>query len=46
MIFWKERGVWKTHHPLTQYVIDQFGSSIENHLVEIEMKDWKKTTAA
>lgn len=46
MVFWKERGVWKTHHPLTQYVIDQFGNSIENHLTEMEMKGWKKSTAA
>src|SRR5574337_752048 len=29
---WKERGIWKTHHPLTEYVLNQFGSSIDNHL--------------
>lgn len=46
MSFWKERGIWKTHHPLTQYVIDQFGSSIENQLAEVELKDFKKSKAA
>jgi len=44
--FWKERGVWKTHHPLSQHVINQFGSSIENHLEESEMKSLKNWTAA
>jgi hypothetical protein len=44
--FWKERGVWKTHHPLTQHVIYQFGSNIDNHLEELEMKDLKKSHAA
>ena len=46
MSFWKERGIWKTHHPLTQYVIDQFGSSIENQLAEVALKDFKKPKAA
>jgi hypothetical protein len=46
LAFWKERGVWKTHHPLTQYVIYQFGSDIDNHLEELEMKDLKKSSAA
>lgn len=43
---WKERGVWKTHHPLTQYVLDQFANSITSYLEECEMKDWKRPTAA
>ncbi|MGZ3846351.1 MAG: hypothetical protein ACXVLT_05265 [Flavisolibacter sp.] len=43
---WKERGAWKTHHPLTQYVLEQFGNSINNFLEECEMKDWKRPTAA
>lgn len=46
MVFWKGRGEWKTHHPLSQYVIDQFGTSIENYLEEAEIKTWKKSTAA
>lgn len=46
MSFWKERGFWKTHHPLTQYVLDQFGNSIENHLEELEMNNLKKSKAA
>jgi hypothetical protein len=46
LAFWKERGVWKTHHPLTQHVIYQFGSSIDNHIEELEMKDLKKSSAA
>jgi len=44
--FWKERGVWKTHHPLTQHVINQFGNSIDNHLEEKEMKNLKDSAAA
>ena len=43
---WKERGAWKTHHPLTQYVLEQFGGSIDNQLEETEIKDWRKTNAA
>lgn len=43
--FWKERGVWKTYHPLTQNVIQQFGSNIDNHLEELQM-NLKKSTAA
>jgi hypothetical protein len=46
LAFWKERGIWKTHHPLTQHVIYQFGSRIDNHLEELEMKDFKKSSAA
>jgi hypothetical protein len=44
--FWKERGSWKTHHPLTQHVLNQFGNSIDNYLSELEMKEFKKSTAA
>lgn len=44
--FWKERGNWKTHHPLTQHVLNQFACSIDNHLEELEMKDFKKSNAA
>lgn len=46
LVFWKERGVWKTHHPLTQYVISQFGNNIDNHLESLEMMNLKKSTAA
>ncbi len=46
MAFWKERGNWKTHHPLTQYVLNQFGSSIDNYLEELELKLFKKSNAA
>lgn len=45
LAFWKQRGVWKTHHPLTQHVICQFGSNIDNHMEELEMKDLKKSSA-
>lgn len=38
LAFWKERGEWKTHHPLSQHVIGQFASNIENHLEESELK--------
>jgi hypothetical protein len=43
---WKERGTWRTHHPLTQHVLNQFGTSIDNYLEECEMREWKKSTAA
>jgi hypothetical protein len=45
LAFWKERGIWKTHHPLTQHVINQFGGSIDNHLEESEMKGLKNSIA-
>ena len=44
--FWKEKGVWKTHHPLTQHEIYQFGSSIDNHLTEWMVERLKNPTAA
>lgn len=44
--FWKQRGIWKTHHPLTQHVLDQFGSSIDDHLEDLEIKGLKNSTAA
>jgi hypothetical protein len=46
LAFWKERGVWKTHHPLSQHVINQFGNNIENHLEEVTLKNSKNSTAA
>lgn len=46
LAFWKERGVWKTHHPLTQHVISQFGSSIDNYLEELELKNLKNSRVA
>lgn len=44
--FWKERGTWRTHHPLTQHVINQFGSNIDHQLEAPEMTNFKKSTAA
>jgi len=46
LAFWKERNVWRTHHPLTQHVIQQFGDSIDNHLAELEMEGSRNSTAA
>ena len=46
LAFWKQRGVWKTHHPLTQQVLSQFGSSIDDHLEELEIKSSKNSAAA
>lgn len=43
---WKERGIWKTHHPLTEYVLNQFGSSIDNHLEEMELKNFRNARVA
>jgi hypothetical protein len=31
--FWKEQGEWKTYHSITEQVILQFGSSIDNYLM-------------
>ena len=46
LTFWKEKGVWKTHHPLTQHAIYQFGNSIDNYLTELEVKNLKNSAAA
>lgn len=46
MSFWKERGEWKTHHPLTQHVLNQFASRIEDYMEELEMKGLGKISAA
>jgi len=46
LTFWKERGTWKTHHPLTQHVISQFGSSIDDQLTAVEMENLKDSSAA
>jgi hypothetical protein len=46
LVFWKEKGIWKTHHPLTQDLISQFGNSIDSHLTAPEMEDLKKSAAA
>jgi hypothetical protein len=39
--FWKENGEWRSHHPLTQHDIYQFGTYIENHLIELELEHLK-----
>jgi len=44
--FWKEKGIWKTHHPLSQHAIYQFGNSIDNHLTDLEVKDLKRKFVA
>lgn len=46
LALWKERGVWKTHHPLTQNEVYQFGSSIDNHLEELEVENLRNSPAA
>ena len=46
LALWKERGVWKTHHPLTQHEVYQFGSSIDNHLEELEVENLRNSPAA
>lgn len=42
--FWKDKGNWKTHHPLSEAVINQFGNLIDGHL-DAE-KNLKNSTAA
>jgi hypothetical protein len=44
--FWKDNGVWKTYHPLTSHVIQQFGNYIDNHLIKQEFESFEKPTAA
>jgi hypothetical protein len=34
--FWKEKGEWKTYHPLTQHVIGQFGNYIDYYYDALE----------
>jgi hypothetical protein len=46
LTFWKERGIWKTHHPLSQHVISQFGSSIDDHLTALELENLKNSSVA
>ena len=46
LAFWKERGLWKTHHPLTQYVLDQFANSIDNHWEEMEVNNLRHSRVA
>jgi hypothetical protein len=43
MEFWKEKGVWKTHHPLTRSEIDSIGCVIDQHLSdELSVGEKKK----
>jgi hypothetical protein len=44
--FWKENGVWRTHHPLTQHVIYQFGTNIDNHLTALAVQKVKTSSVA
>lgn len=46
LTFWKEKGVWKTYHPLTQHEIYQFGTVIDNYLTAEEVKSLKNAVAA
>lgn len=46
LTFWKEKGEWKTHHPLTQHAIYQFGNHIDNHLTALEVQSLKNTALA
>ena len=32
LTFWKENGEWKTYYPISEQVIQQFGSSIDHYL--------------
>lgn len=46
LALWKERGIWKTHHPLTQHVLNQFGSSIDNYIEESELNNLRNSKVA
>jgi hypothetical protein len=46
MEFWKEKGVWKTYHPLTRTEIDAFGYVIDQHLAEQGVDSLKNPAAA
>ncbi len=34
--FWKDNGQWRTHHPLSAQVINQFGNYIDHHIQALE----------
>lgn len=44
--FWKEKGTWKSYHPLTQQVINQFGTIIDDHLELEKEQNLGKSSAA
>lgn len=44
--FWKEKGSWKSYHPLEQDVIDRFGSIFEEQLHQQQVKLFDKPSAA
>ena len=44
--FWKEKGIWKSYHPLTQEMIDQFGRLIDNNFQTQKAKDLENPPAA
>ena len=44
--FWREKEVWKSHHPLAQQVIDQFGSIINNQLRAQKVQNSENPSAA
>lgn len=46
LTFWKEKGVWKTYHPLTQHEIYQFGAMIDNYITALEVEGLKNAAAA
>jgi hypothetical protein len=44
--FWKEKEVWKSYHPLSQEVINQFGNYIDHHLKPEKADNSKKSSVA
>ena len=46
LTFWKEQGEWKTYHPITEQVILQFGSSIDNYLIAAGVGKTKDSAVA
>ena len=43
--FWKEAGQWKTNHMLTDHVLYQFSSHIENHLLSSSLTELRVAAA-
>ena len=44
--FWKEKGIWKSYHPLSQEMIDQFGKLIDHNLQPQKAKGFENPPAA
>ena len=46
LTFWKENGEWKTYHPLAKQVINEFGNSIDNYMMDGAVQNPKNSAVA